>query len=321
MAAKRTGWSDLSKSRKDRLVRAGERGSLTGRPMTREQTRRYWARGGDLRGAEAGGVPRPRGAAPIESTLKEANRMGDDQTTAELARWRRSRAYPKWLPKSRERLGDATAAALSQLPPPPRWKEVSFQTLPGGTVLMTVQPRGSGYPTTITLASEDAMHDVGALIRQPVRKGETRAEKQRMKSWGRVSLKVNAKYGRKPSAGGDGDRPPSGPLSPSSPGSSPGSGSKSSSGGSAARKPKKATTAKRTGKAAKSGTKPSAKKAVGARKKATASRRAASPSTSVDVAKLIAEATAPLVKQLEATTELLERQARVIEELEKRLGL
>lgn len=132
MAKRLKPWKELSPSYRRRLERAG---------VTAKDRRA----GADLRRAR-GHTPPPRpGEAPKDL-------RGRTPTPAEaIARraWRETTS-PAWLP-DRERMGDATAAALSQLKSPREWTSVSFKAAPEGqSWTMTVNYR-RGYPDVITL--------------------------------------------------------------------------------------------------------------------------------------------------------------------------
>jgi hypothetical protein len=143
-------WKDLSPSYRKRLQAAG----ITG------ESRR---RGIDLRVAR-GHTPRPRpGQAPAD-VIAARTPTPSEVSTRRL--WRETLA-PGWLP-NRQRMGDATAAALSQLRNPRDWTHVQFTPAPPGQSWTMEVSYVSGYPQTIQLPPDAYMEvlDLIVLVRQ-----------------------------------------------------------------------------------------------------------------------------------------------------------
>ena len=125
-------WEDLKPGYRSRLEGAARSGKLTGTPVPAAQAeavaRSYRASGGDLRSA-LGRAPRvsARGAAPKVATTRVASGTGTESDDRALARWRRSRSAPKWIPVDPAVIGNDTAAILSQLvQAPSEWNKVDF---------------------------------------------------------------------------------------------------------------------------------------------------------------------------------------------------
>lgn len=140
----RKAWKDLTPAYRARLERAGV-------------TRADHARANLVR-ARGHQLARPAGAAP--AALAEAAARGQ-LTARQLREVGRSFTWPSWLPKRARRQGEPgvtfpvtpdVAAALSQLPDPKRWREVTFT------------PRGDGEPWTMTVKLKGNAYDREILI-------------------------------------------------------------------------------------------------------------------------------------------------------------
>ena len=170
--ALRSGWEQRTAAYRSRLIGAGRSGKLTGQSLTPEETRAYWESGGDLRsGRGRNHLPRAKGAAPKEATDRESVGMGNEQTYAELQKWRKkppSRGGPPaWLPKDETKMGTDTVAILSQIDiPPKRWKTVDFAFLPSGMVVVTITPK-RGYDRVVVLPDGQSASEFGRLLRSP----------------------------------------------------------------------------------------------------------------------------------------------------------
>lgn len=186
----RSGWDEKSLSYRKRLEGAGRSGKLGGTPMSAQEVRRYWERGGDLRGGRGHRPKRTWTPAPRDATERESTGLGDAQTYADLQKWRRrppSRGGPpRWIPKSEQDLGTDVAAILSQLDiPPSEWAKVEFHFLPSGGAIMIVRPR-RGYARAVLLPDSHAVSEVGRLIRSPESTASSAAERKRLhQEWAR----------------------------------------------------------------------------------------------------------------------------------------
>lgn len=125
-------WKDLSPSYQKRLRGAG---------ITPEMRRR----GADLRAARSHPLRLPYTApAPLQGVTQPTTAQ-----RAERRAWREASA-PGWLP-NRQRMGDATAIALSALRPPRDWKAVHFTPAPAGQSWSMTVDYVRGHPQTILL--------------------------------------------------------------------------------------------------------------------------------------------------------------------------
>ena len=82
--------------------------------------------------------------------------------------WRKSRAFPNWIPKDEAVMGIDTAAILSAIDiPPSRWASVSFSYAPDGVgIVMTVQgTTWNAKPRSVTLPDYDAAREVLRWLR------------------------------------------------------------------------------------------------------------------------------------------------------------
>jgi hypothetical protein len=83
-------------------------------------------------------------------------------------------------------MGTDTAAILSQIDvPPSRWRHVDMAFLPDGRVLVTVTPKGRGYPRVVVLPDRSAAAELGLLLNQHARLAMTRpgsAERRRLEA-------------------------------------------------------------------------------------------------------------------------------------------
>ena len=193
----RKSWSDLSAASRTRLETAGRTGKLVpGDYLSPADVRAYHDSGGDLRGAY-GHAPKVPNRAPTD-VLAAAQRgkltRSEDRA---LAKWRRANS-PPWVPTNKAAIGDDTAAILSAIDlPPARWRSVTFGVLDDGRVSMTVTPKGGGYRRQVILPDRSSMSDVARLIQNPIAKGATPAEQERLRAtWGSktgsTGLTVNA---------------------------------------------------------------------------------------------------------------------------------
>lgn len=164
MAKPRTGWTTRSDAYRRRLIGAGRSGKLTGSPMTEAEVRAYWERGGDLRAARGHGFKSPQTAAPVKARERAAAGLADASDRRALEKWRKSKNYPKWLPKDPADMDNTTAAILSTIGPGPSgWKKVDLEYLPDGRVRMTVTPK-RGYAFEVMLPDAQAARDVAQMI-------------------------------------------------------------------------------------------------------------------------------------------------------------
>lgn len=182
MAEPRSGWENRKPGYRSRLIGAGRSGKLTGEPMTEAQTRAYWERGGDLRGGRSH-YRAPVGSAPREATERESAGLGDAGTYKELTRWRKG--APAHLRANDNVLSTDTAAILSRVSPPSRWKSVQAEYLTDGTVILRIQPKGNAYPQTAVFPDASSASEVMALLRAPGKHSESKREKRRLEEgWG-----------------------------------------------------------------------------------------------------------------------------------------
>jgi hypothetical protein len=153
MAQRRKRWSELSPDYRHRLERQG----ITG---TSHRT-------ADLRVAR-GKAPRPAAsAAPAEATRLGVAGSATDASREALRAWRDTGDRAAWIPQSRAILSDDAAAALSQLPSPRQWGDVSVTARPGEEPwTMTVEIKG-GYDRTVELSGGTDARDVLALLADP----------------------------------------------------------------------------------------------------------------------------------------------------------
>ena len=180
--AKRVGWGNLSPAQRARYLGAGKSGSLSGVPLSPAQVRRYYERGGDLRGGR-GHLAIPKRAAPLAETNRVSIGLGDTADRKILEKWRRSKSYPNWLPRSESAIGYDTAAILSQIPyPPAQWKEAILERVPGTqSYTFTVVPKGKGRASRqVLLPDYDSTQDLSALLNASTRaKLGTKADQRR----------------------------------------------------------------------------------------------------------------------------------------------
>lgn len=155
--ADRKGWSKLSASYRGRLERQG---------ITRES----YTRGADLRGARGHRPSAPSQAAPREITERVIGGEGsfgeDDSDFERLSDWRDS--GPGWLPRDDSVLSDASAAALSQLPPPSQWGDVHFEARGNDEPwTMSVEGKGGSYGWSVDIPGGSDARDVLHLLSDP----------------------------------------------------------------------------------------------------------------------------------------------------------
>ncbi len=123
-------WNRLTPTYRARLERAG---------VSRD---RYLA--GDSLQAARGHTPQPKGAAPLEATVREARGEGGPSDLEALERWAGSRLRPGWIPRD---MSPPTAAALSQIDlPPSKWSSVRFT------------PRGDDQPWAMVVTPKGVPH-------------------------------------------------------------------------------------------------------------------------------------------------------------------
>ena len=201
-------WEDLSPGYRSRLLGAARSGKLTGTPVPAANAeavaRSYRTSGGDLRSA-LGRAPRvsARGAAPRVATTRVARGTGTEADDRALARWRRSRSAPKWIPVDPAVIGNDTAAILSQLvQAPSEWNRVDFAEQADGSFLMTVTARDR-TKQTVTLQDRNQVSEVATLLNETGRrnmaandKEQKRLDDQWRRGKRRRALKVNVSYGR-----------------------------------------------------------------------------------------------------------------------------
>jgi len=198
--AKARNWSGLSEAQRKRYVSAGRTGTLTGKAnLTPQQVRKYYESGGDLSAGRGHAKPN---SAPRAATLRQSNkdlyeglsnaeatrRIREDQQA--LRRWRRSRAYPKWLPRNNEVMRDDVAAALSLIGTPPKnWKNVDIRRNDDGSYSVLVTTKRGGKKATL-LPDYEALQEFGLLLRERENLGRTRTEKANLKAeWNRANGK------------------------------------------------------------------------------------------------------------------------------------
>lgn len=176
MPRARSGWGDLSDAYRERLIDRGESGELTGREMVgdrdvvEQEVRRYWEGGGELGGGAE--YERPATAAPREATERESVGLGDQQTWAELERWRdrspSAGGAPAWIPNDHSVISTDVAAQLSQIDvPPSEWSHVQITFGTGGEALMTVTDN-DGRDQSVILPDSQAVSEVGRLLQDPI---------------------------------------------------------------------------------------------------------------------------------------------------------
>jgi hypothetical protein len=227
---------------------------------------------------------------------------------ATLERWRRSATSTPWIPKNKSQIGPDTAAVLSQIDvPPEKWKDTRFVVLTDGRVQMIVTPI-RGYDRVVFLPDRDSMSEVLRLVRDPVPKGGSKADKKRLeRQWKNANFTVNVEGSDKARTAVPVNGPFISPQPPENPSSSasnvplaPSSTSStnpSTSGSTGGRKkaaPKKAAAKKAAKK------RPAPKKATSTRK---ATRR--TPARSTDVVGLVEEVLNATPEQLDAIARIL----------------
>jgi len=175
-------WESLSPAQRKRYVSAGRTGTLSGRKgLTESQVRTYYLSGKSLTAARRGRASKEvtaqrakaKGAVPLDKGAVAAAQAGDltDELSKDLKKWRKSSAYPDWLPKSDAIMGDDTAAILASIgSPPSRWESVVLELMPDGSVNMTIQRKGRNQygkakPITVRLPDMDSAQEVGRLLR------------------------------------------------------------------------------------------------------------------------------------------------------------
>ena len=154
-------FDSLSPAQRKRYLAAGK--SKLG--LDPEEVRAYYESGKDLRTLRGHAPQLPKTAAPKPVVEKIAKgELPDDTDRAQLAKWRRSRAFPDWLPRDRALMSDRTAAALSQVgQAPDQWRDVLYTWNPDGTVTLTITP-STGYPVDVVLDRE-GVSEVGSWLR------------------------------------------------------------------------------------------------------------------------------------------------------------
>lgn len=188
-------WASLSESTQSRYLGAWRSGKANGTKHSgtdaqlRAQVRRWYENPKNKLGGARGHrnpaqepAERKKRAAkkPIARRRREAAQAiarGDATPAQErlFRDWRKSKAFPSWIPKDEGKMGIDTAAILTSLPgPPSRWSGVVFSPGPDGTILMRIQRRGANqygpYPSvTVTLPDYDAYLDVLRWLRSDTR--------------------------------------------------------------------------------------------------------------------------------------------------------
>ena len=180
----RRSFDSLSPNYRERLIGAARSGTLTGTPVPAANAeavaRAYHSSGGDIRAAAGKAKPAARGSAPVRATraLKSRTTPTPEQETS-LKKWRKSREYPKWLPRSEEILGTDTAALLSQIDiPPSQWKSAKLVARPDGLWNLTVTgPRGRRI--TVGPFDRDQVSELGKVINQAAREKSATSDAER----------------------------------------------------------------------------------------------------------------------------------------------
>lgn len=168
----RKGWNQLSPAQRGRYLSAGRSGRLTGEPYLDEAEVRafYEADVGTLAGArghraESRSFVRPAWAAPGGPTDRAQINLLDTASKDQLAKWRRSRRAPRWLPRSPETFRTDVAAILSQIDVgPKRWRRVEVRPKGNGRYLLTIEVSRRKERFTTTLPDADAVTDLGRLL-------------------------------------------------------------------------------------------------------------------------------------------------------------
>lgn len=179
----RSGWADRSASYRSRLIGAGKSGKLTGKPLTAEETQRYWEGGGDLRAGRSH-VTRPSWAAPKDATDREAVGLGTDKSYREVQRWfhrRTSRGGPpKWLPHDDNVFSAHAAAILSQIPrDPTHWVLIEWRFRADQSSSMTIH-LDRGYPVKVQIPDRSVAHEIGQLLQNYTVTASSKGEERRM---------------------------------------------------------------------------------------------------------------------------------------------
>lgn len=179
-------WDALSAKQRQRYIGSGRRGSLTGRPQTPGQVRRYYERGGNLGGGR--GYHPPKGSAPRRATVASSDGRASPKDLTDLKKWRRTQA-PAWIPKSNSVMRDDTAALLSQLGTAPRnWKDVRISPSPDGDGFIMRVTTKRGAQRMILLPDRDSVSEVSAMMNNPLGMARTAKERREMaRQWQRAN--------------------------------------------------------------------------------------------------------------------------------------
>jgi len=170
----RFGWEDKSEAYRRRLERNGI-------------SRSDWEQGADLRAAR-GHKPEPKVSRTREKALERIINRNSTDLDRDYKTLQRGFRWPRWVPKELPDNGAVTydvAVALSQLPPPSRWKSVDFVPRPDGQAwTMTVVPKGRAYPVVIDIpggggagtGARQILEIMTLLEKGPVKKQPTAAD-------------------------------------------------------------------------------------------------------------------------------------------------
>jgi hypothetical protein len=167
-------WDALSASQKRRYESAGRSGRLTGEPFLQpSEVRAYYDSGANL-GAARGHATydrightlvRPAWAAPKEPTDRAKVNLNTDDDRRRLAKWRRSRAFPKWMPRDTSTFRTDVAAILSEIDVGPRrWRSVTVEKTPTGRYQLTILITGRATSFVTTLPDSESLSELGRLL-------------------------------------------------------------------------------------------------------------------------------------------------------------
>lgn len=137
------------------------------RRIERTVGRSAWEAGVDLRAARGKKPAPPVGAAPPEITQRVIEGRGTEADIRELGVWQAT-GRPRWIPAA---MRDDVAAALSQLPNPSKWSEVTFLAAPDGAPWTMIVTPKRGYAISIEIPGGGAVgtgaRDVLDLLTDP----------------------------------------------------------------------------------------------------------------------------------------------------------
>lgn len=161
----RKSWAQLSPEYRARLARQGITAANHGQA--------------DLRKARGHAFKGPKSQAPEQAREAFVEGKPTPKDRQSIAKWRKSRNYPSWLPKDPAELDDQTAVILSTIYPPPNRKDragrragwrsvdVKWPSDPNDDepITVVIQPvRGRSFE--IELPDRDAVRQLLQILRQ-----------------------------------------------------------------------------------------------------------------------------------------------------------